>query len=85
MHFLEESYKRYKKFKFEKFWERPLFEIREFAFNRPTAENKWTEIWDTTTSKTNRSWKQDNFEDNLILWISQTSGVNSQNYIAVKL
>ena len=34
MYFLEKSYEKMqkKKIKFWKFWERPLFEIREYAF-----------------------------------------------------
>ena len=31
--FLEESYENMQKFKFWKFWDRPLFDIREYAFN----------------------------------------------------
>ena len=33
MCFLEESYEKMQKIKFWKFWERHLFEIREYAFN----------------------------------------------------
>ena len=42
--FLEESYKNMQKFKFWQFWERPQFDIREYAFNYAMCKIPFTHL-----------------------------------------